>query len=363
YDSRRRGAGGLERRSQTEHQTSENCQGRGEAKHTPVRAERDKQTARFPAEVVNQQLTEHARQSHSKESAGEGEQQAFCKELANQAAALRAQSKPDGDFALARAGTRQHQVGQIGAGNHQHQSRNGQQQPQGHLIVAAKPGKPVGYRKWRELHSEITLGAVRRIHGRKSRLHDRRRNACQLSRSFFKRPSRLEAPQNGQPPAMGHRVKVFRRVDDRLRTNKDRHTKFAAYLQAIKAGRGHADHWEGMAIQAYSSSDDIGITAELSLPEAVADHGAGRAAASVIVRRVKKASENRLNAENVKKFSAHPEPVNIAGLAAVGKIEAGGAESKRIKSLRLSPHLLPNAIRFVRVTARHVSGTAWICGT
>src|SRR6185312_14637221 len=176
-------------------------------------------------------------------------------------------------------------------------------------------------------------------------------------------PAGLETSENSEPPAMRHGVKIIGCVDNRFRTCEDGDIKLAAHLQPIKPGRRHAQHRNWTASKAYRSSYDVSIAAELALPEAVADYRAGRAAALVVISRVKNAPENRLNTENIKEFAAHPEPVGIAGLAAIGKIKGGGTEGERVKALRLAPNLLPHGIGGIGVAPGHVSGTARICGT
>ena len=72
---------------------------------------------------------EHAADSHCASQipsagAGDGEQQALDEQLAEDPDARRADRQPHGDLALARGRARQHQVGEVRAGNQQHQRRS-----------------------------------------------------------------------------------------------------------------------------------------------------------------------------------------------------------------------------------------------
>src|SRR6185312_9709064 len=112
---------------------------------------------------------------------------------------------------------------------------------------------------------------------------------------------------------MRHAVKVVGRVDHGLRTREDSNIKLAAYLKSIEACRCNPEYRKRVTGKTNRFANDIRLAAELPLPETVADHSAGRAAARTIIRRVEHAPDDGLHAENIKKFAAHPEPIGIAG--------------------------------------------------
>ena len=69
-------------------------------------------------------------QRHAKYAAGQREQDAFGQQLADDAAAPRADRRTNGNFTLAARRAGQQQVGDVGACNQQHQRNRAQQDPE-----------------------------------------------------------------------------------------------------------------------------------------------------------------------------------------------------------------------------------------
>ena len=75
-------------------------------------------------------------EQHAQDAPGDGEQDAFGEELADDAGAAGSQGGADGKLALAAGGAHQQQVGHVGAGDQQHQADGAQQHEQRFAGVA-----------------------------------------------------------------------------------------------------------------------------------------------------------------------------------------------------------------------------------
>ena len=74
---------------------------------------------------------------------GNRQQDAFGHQLPDQAAARRSDGHAHGEFTLAGGCARQHQVGEIGAGDSQHKAGDGQEQQQRLPVLAAHQETPL----------------------------------------------------------------------------------------------------------------------------------------------------------------------------------------------------------------------------
>jgi hypothetical protein len=94
---------------------------------------RHRETFRRQSQQTLQAGESHPQATHR---AAEGQYQALRQRLANQAPASRSQCSADGDFPAAPGGARQHQAGDIRAGDEQHKTNCAQQHQHGRLGVA-----------------------------------------------------------------------------------------------------------------------------------------------------------------------------------------------------------------------------------
>ena len=109
------------------------------------------------------------------------QQHALRHELPHDASARGADGQPHRDLALPRAGAGQHEVGQVGAGDEQHQRGHAEQDPQRLLVVAPEPREPrsaVGGGS--SLLAQVLLHRLRLPVGRDRLLEDRGRDRGQL---------------------------------------------------------------------------------------------------------------------------------------------------------------------------------------
>ena len=77
------------------------------------------------------------RQGDAQHAAGEGQQQALGEELPHQLTPGGAERQPDGDLPLAHEGAGDQQVGDVGAGDEQHQADHAHQHDERHREVVA----------------------------------------------------------------------------------------------------------------------------------------------------------------------------------------------------------------------------------
>ena len=104
--------------------TSEDTEGEGE--HAPVNADGRAvfADARNVARADGEQGAHAGEAEHQPEdAAGEGEQNAFSEQLADDARAAGSHRGTNGEFALASGGADEQKVGDVGAGDEQHEAR------------------------------------------------------------------------------------------------------------------------------------------------------------------------------------------------------------------------------------------------
>src|ERR1039457_6221517 len=130
--------GRAEGRDEPEEHAGENGEGRGEAEGPPIPAELQEYGVVNGVEEGDQAAAQDLSEHGADSAADDGQQQAFREQLPDEAPAGGSDGEPDGEFALANASTRQEEIGEVGAGDQQHQSGNGHEQPQGPLVFAAQ---------------------------------------------------------------------------------------------------------------------------------------------------------------------------------------------------------------------------------
>ena len=103
---------------------------RGEEQHSPVGDDGEMDGVLAGVERRDEQPAEGLRQRDAERCSAEREQAAFDEQLPQHAAARCAEGHADGHLTLPRAGAGEHQVGEVGAGDEQHQPGDGEQQLQ-----------------------------------------------------------------------------------------------------------------------------------------------------------------------------------------------------------------------------------------
>src|SRR5207253_8303168 len=95
-----------------------------------------------------------------------------------------------------------------------------------------------------------------------------------------------------------------------------------ADLDAEETRRSHPHNGKGSAIEDHISRQRAGVATEFALPERIADHRAGGAAAGLVVLSGEGAAQYRHDPEHVEEISADILTLRVTGDTAEGKIEA-----------------------------------------
>ena len=178
---------------------------------------------------------------------------------------------------LAGAGPRQHQVGQVRARNQQHQTRDGQQEPQRRVVLRPKPTDAPRSRIRPQSETLVSLDYVCAVSSDRRCLEDTRTDCVQPRGSALQRPSRAQA---------SHHRHVENIAPQFLRlTKRDRNIKAVAYRQAEKPRRCHPDHFLQPVVDHECAAGADVASAHLALPVCITDYRLGRRACSPFILR------------------------------------------------------------------------------
>jgi hypothetical protein len=150
-----------------------------------------------------------------------------------------------------------------------------------------------------------------------------------MSGRLLDRPTRLQAADRGEEPAI---VPVEIRalaVRERLRAQRHRDIEVATDLDTEEAGRRDADNLKGVAVECDRAPERGGAAAIFALPEPVADDGGRRRAAAPIVRSREHAPKHRAHLEGVEEIAAHPQTIDRPTLTTGAQVELGGSPCER----------------------------------
>ena len=215
------------------------------------------------------------------DAAGGGEHQAFGQHLAHQPAALGAQRGAQADLALARGAARQQQVGDVDAGDEQHQRDRADQREQRRPELADQSVPAAGRASPCGGHCAAALLSRARRRCRASRCRPARTTTPSRSRAIaYELPRPLRRAQLLQRLPVGNQ-EIGLLADDR------------------EAGRHHADHRPRAVIGRQRHAEHIARPAKSPLPEFVTQHDDRVVAAEVFLGGVG-AAERRLDAQRAK---------------------------------------------------------------
>src|SRR5262249_48888106 len=124
-----RGESACQSGNDSEDQAGQERERAGKAEHDAVDADlfSSRQIVR---ETAGQRVYAPGRQQQPYRAAGHGQQQAFGQQLPHDPPASRAERRADGDLLLSRFGSRQQQVGHVGASDQQEEADRDQQRQQ-----------------------------------------------------------------------------------------------------------------------------------------------------------------------------------------------------------------------------------------
>ena len=235
-----------------------------------------------------------------------GQHATFDDELQQHAGASGAQCDAHGDFTLPRFGTRQQKIGDIGAGNQQHEGDGAEQDEQGLLNIAEELVVQRGHFDGATL---VRLG-IRRF--------ETFGDAIEFGLRMGLRDSGFEAGEGSETA-----VAAFGEVLGGA-SHPERDPSFRLVRNSAEPGRHDANDGPGAAIELHGASDDGGVRTEASLPQAVAQDDDGVALRHFVL------------------FRKEGPP-------------KGGAHSKQVE-VRLGDNLRPDALGFIDTGERHGAG-------
>ena len=110
---------------------------------------------------------------------------------------------------------------------------------------------------------------------------------------LFSGPARFQPSHRRQPPEVPPVERAVLPGQEGFRADGNRDIESAPRLHAEEAGWRHADHFKRMPVERQLPSHGRGFGGKLPLPETVADHRPGTAAAAGVVGGRKHAAQNR----------------------------------------------------------------------
>ena len=250
------------------------------------------------------------REHRARRGAGHGQQHALRHQLPHDASARRADGQPHRDLALARGGAGEHQVGQVGAGDEQHQRGHAEQDPQRLLVVAAEAGEPRLRRAapracWRRYF--FTVSGCQLGETVSSKIAGEIAASCALACSSV--APVVQPPEGAQQPPVGalQRARPGRGRTGDARTAARPRRSCARPRSRGSRRRSRPRPGRSMAVQAQRAADGGRVAAQLALPEGMADDHARRGAAGHVVLRREEASRRRADSHRLEEVAAHPD--------------------------------------------------------
>ena len=304
---------GLQRRREAEADSGEERHRGAIPEHNRVRREAEiNRRARNPRDPQSRQRHHHTQRSDAGDG---GEQKAFREELPDQSSAARAERQPDADFAAAHRRACEEKIRDVGAhaqqdqADHRHCDRCDRQAVAQFLGAVEKCGGL-------DLHIGLALGMTR----------DRyvgiglRGDQVECLPGLRGGNPGLEPADHPQPAKVPGGE--LARLRHELFAHQQRHPRVGhGDIRAAKVARRDAKDRDRLAIQRNRASDHATVTAELALPEIVAQHRERAGAGHCAFRSAPSAAELGGRAEHGKIISRRENGVELAGLhAADGEV-------------------------------------------
>ena len=197
------------------------------------------------------------------DAANHGQQQALGEELLNQPPPAGANRQPHRNLLPAAAGARQQQVGDVAAGNQQHQADHGHAEAarEHQLLLERRREGCLGQRSQREraaaIVGRVTLGQAPA-------------DAVDVRLGLLERHAVLQAAKPLIDEAAPRVVALGAQPGEHLAVHRERHPQIRTANRegAAEAFRGDADHVEALAVQGQALADDGGVAAEAPRPTA-----------------------------------------------------------------------------------------------
>ena len=220
-------------------------------------------------------------------------------------------------------GPREQQVGDVRAGDEQHQADNHHQRGQRALVARAEARTAGRSRVEHQRLLQITLLVVLAPVLRHRRLAHLRLRAAQRRLRRLERLIGSQAAHHVQPPVRAPIERALLATDEGLGAERDGDVERAPDVEAEESRRRDADNRERDALDHERSADDVSRSPEAALPERVADHRDGTigSAPSAVVVFAPGATEDRGDAEHIEVASGRPDAVDELRRSALREVE------------------------------------------
>ena len=258
----------------------------------------------------HQQVEAQPRDEQAEGAGREGEEARLGDELPQQAAAARAEGRPEGELALAPAHPRHGEVGDVGARDEQHEGGGGEQDQQRGAGLARQlfgEGQR-GRRIARVVRIGLGMGALQPA-----------RHRGQL------RPEAVDADAGREPAEGGHAaergaVLLHPGLGAGAEGAGRRGHVDVVLARVLGDRRQHPDHRVGPVVHLEDLPDDVRVGAEALLPVGVAEDE-DRLGPEVVVGVAERPAVQRLHAEHVEEVRRHHPGQHAVRLAPVQQRE------------------------------------------
>ena len=264
-----------------------------------------------------------ARNEETDHGADDSEHERLREELSQQLGPGRAEGKPDRELGRTVRRAREQQVGDVGAGDEQHDARGREQQDERRFRTSAHVAlSPAAVFDGHLARTELRHGLVaqslleRHLH----RVDDGFEDQVQTRPRLFNRGAWLESAEQVHPvpPPVG--VAVETRAEGLAHRDRDECHRPCAEHRPLKVARGNADDGERLSIDDEDLVDHGRIRAEIADPERVTEDRDVVPANGVVVVRREKPTERRPHAEHRDVGSGDIRGRPVQCLRAVGDI-------------------------------------------
>ena len=295
-----------------------------------------------------QELRRPRRDREPEPAADRGEQDALDEQLADDAAAARAEREAHGDLPLPRRRACDEQARDVRARDQQHADDDPEEQPQRLRQLLADRRAALRGRQQRHLPFQELLARVRRRVAERGFLHFLLEQAMeerlQRGERLLERDAGFQAAEDVHPPAapVVHVVPVRRHL--RLHHHRHADARHVADVDAVESGLRDADDRELRVVHRDRLADHVRIAAEAIAPVRVAEHRDRAVAALAIVVGADDAPDGRADAEHLEERARHELARHALGLALDADVhgeapagEEAGEDLRRRRRVRHRP--------------------------
>ena len=235
----------------------------GEEQHAPVGDDGEMNRILAGVERRNQQAAQGLRERDAERRSAEGKQAALDEQLRGDAAARCSEGHADGHLALAGAGAGEHQVGQVGAGDEQDQSGDGEQELKRGVVGVAQRADAGACRICGEAEGHVVLDRLGAVAGGRGVFEEAGAERIKVGRGALDGPAGLEASHDVEEEHLG--------ANDGRRAGGIGEIEAISYDESGERRRRDAQHLHRAAFGLDGGIRGNGFAAHLRLPIWIAD--------------------------------------------------------------------------------------------